>query len=54
VTAQTLTSLRITLQWAFLKEMADNDFRFENTEVCCFLAGSEEAGIAALLLMQRA
>lgn len=28
-----------------LKEMADNDFRFENTEVCCFLAGSEEAGI---------
>ncbi len=30
---------------AVLKEMADNDFRFENTEVCCLLAGSEEAGI---------
>lgn len=28
-----------------LKEMADNDERFENTEVCAFLAGSEEAGI---------
>lgn len=28
-----------------LKEMADNDFRFENTEVCALLAGSEEAGL---------
>ncbi len=28
-----------------LKEMAENDKRYENTEVCCFLAGSEEAGI---------
>ncbi len=30
---------------AVLKEMAEEDFRFENTEVCCLLAGSEEAGI---------
>ena len=28
-----------------LKEMADNDIRFENTEVCALLAGSEEAGL---------
>lgn len=28
-----------------LKEMADNDFRFKNTEVCCLLTGSEEAGL---------
>ncbi|MEZ3420549.1 MAG: M28 family peptidase [Eubacterium sp.] len=28
-----------------LKEMADNDLRFENTEVCALLAGSEEAGL---------
>lgn len=28
-----------------LKEMADNDFRFDNTEVCCLITGSEEAGI---------
>ncbi len=28
-----------------LKEMADKDIRFENTEVCAFLAGSEEAGL---------
>lgn len=28
-----------------LKEMADNDFRFENTEVCCLISGSEEAGL---------
>lgn len=28
-----------------LKEMADADFRFENTEVCCLLSGSEEAGL---------
>ncbi len=30
---------------AVLKEMAEEDFRFENTEVCCLLAGAEEAGI---------
>lgn len=30
---------------AVLKDMADADERFENTEVCCLLAGSEEAGI---------
>ncbi|MCM1544608.1 MAG: M28 family peptidase [Ruminococcus sp.] len=28
-----------------LKEMADNDFRFENTEVCCLISGSEESGL---------
>ncbi len=28
-----------------LKEMADNDFRLENTEVCCLISGSEEAGL---------
>ncbi len=30
---------------AVLKTMADNDIRFENTEVGCFISGSEEAGI---------
>ena len=30
---------------AVLKDMHDNDERFENTEVCCLLAGAEEAGI---------
>lgn len=30
---------------AVLKDMAEADERFENTEVCCLLAGSEEAGI---------
>lgn len=28
-----------------LKEMADRGVRFENTEVCAFLSGSEEAGL---------
>ena len=28
-----------------LKEMAENDKRYENTEVCCLLTGSEEAGL---------
>ncbi len=28
-----------------LKEMADNGKRYENTEVCCLLTGSEEAGL---------
>ena len=28
-----------------LKEMADKDFRFENTEVCCLISGSEESGL---------
>ena len=27
------------------KEMAENDKRYENTEVCCLLTGSEEAGL---------
>ncbi len=30
---------------AVLKAMADNDFRFENTEVGCLIAGAEEAGL---------
>ena len=30
---------------AILKEMTENDFRFENTEVCCLITGSEEAGL---------
>lgn len=30
---------------AVLKEMHDNNFRFENTEVCCMISGSEEAGL---------
>jgi aminopeptidase YwaD len=30
---------------AIMKEMAENDFRFENTEVCCLITGSEEAGL---------
>lgn len=30
---------------AVLKEMAEDDFRFENTEVCCLITGSEEAGL---------
>ncbi len=30
---------------AVLKQMADRDFRFENTEVCCLISGSEEAGL---------
>lgn len=28
-----------------LKEMSDNNKRYENTEVCCLLTGSEEAGL---------
>lgn len=28
-----------------LKELADNNIRFENTEVCAFLSGAEEAGL---------
>ncbi|MCL2446605.1 MAG: M28 family metallopeptidase [Oscillospiraceae bacterium] len=30
---------------AVLKDMHDEDFRFANTEVACFLSGSEEAGL---------
>ncbi len=30
---------------AILKEMTENDFRFENTEVACLITGSEEAGL---------
>jgi len=28
-----------------LKEMSDNDFRYENTEVSCLITGSEESGL---------
>ncbi len=28
-----------------LKEMSDNDFRYDNTEVGCLISGSEEAGL---------
>lgn len=37
-----------------LKEMADNDIRFENTEVCALLAGSEEAGLRGSLAYAKA
>lgn len=30
---------------AVLKQMADKGFRYENTEVCCLISGSEEAGL---------
>lgn len=30
---------------AIMKELAENDTRFENTEVCCLITGSEEAGL---------
>ena len=30
---------------SLLKEMADNDFRFENTDVCCLFTDGEEAGL---------
>ena len=30
---------------AIMKELAENDIRFENTEVCCLITGSEEAGL---------
>lgn len=33
------------ISMAVLKEMAEEDFRFENTEVCCLLSGAEEAGL---------
>ncbi|MCR5484426.1 MAG: M28 family peptidase [Clostridiales bacterium] len=38
-----LTACYISM--AVLKDMADNDFRFENTEVGCLISGSEEAGL---------
>ncbi len=28
-----------------IKEMAEQDLRFENTDVCCLISGSEEAGL---------
>lgn len=30
---------------SLLKEMADNDFRYENTDVCCLITDGEEAGL---------
>lgn len=38
-----LTACYISM--AVLKDMAEADKRFENTEVCCLLTGSEEAGL---------
>lgn len=32
-----------------LKDMAEADFRYENTEVCCLIVGSEEAGLRGSL-----
>lgn len=37
-----------------LKEMADNDLRFENTEVCALLSGSEEAGLRGAVAYAKA
>lgn len=33
------------ISMSILKEMAEHDFRFENTEVCCLLSDGEEAGL---------
>lgn len=33
------------LAMSFLKEMADNDFRYENTEVCALITDGEESGL---------
>lgn len=30
---------------SILKEMAENDFRYENTDVCCLITDGEEAGL---------
>ncbi len=30
---------------SIMKELAENDIRFEHTEVCCLITGSEEAGL---------
>lgn len=32
-----------------LKDMAEADFRYDNTEVCCLIVGSEEAGLRGSL-----
>lgn len=34
---------------SILKEMAENDVRLENTEVCCLITGAEEAGLRGAL-----
>jgi uncharacterized membrane protein len=39
---------------AVLKEMHDSGVRFENTEVCCLLTGSEEAGLRGAKAFARA
>ena len=37
-----------------LKEMKEKNIRYENTEVCCLITGSEEAGLrGALAYAQR-
>lgn len=42
------------ISMAVLKEMAEKDKRFENTEVCCLLSGSEEAGIRGAVAYAKA
>lgn len=42
-----LTACYISM--AVIKDMAEKDERFENTEVCCLIAGSEEAGLRGSL-----
>lgn len=39
---------------SFLKEMADNDFRFDETEVCCLITDGEEAGLRGARAFARA
>ena len=39
---------------SLLKEMKDNDFRFENTDVCCLFTDGEEAGLRGASAFARA
>lgn len=42
-----LTACYISM--GLIKDMAESDFRYENTEVCCLIVGSEEAGLRGSL-----
>ncbi len=42
------------ISMAVLKEMAENNKRYENTEVCCLLTGSEEAGLRGAVAYAKA
>lgn len=42
-----LTACYISM--AVIKDMAENNERFENTEVCCLISGAEEAGLRGSL-----